>query len=121
MSRPTSHCTFSATVEVVDCQHGLHGNTIIIPATLQGPKPRPIPNLHFVEDIPVDIEYYNDNNELFLLGSVVICFGTISFHEQNTGFPTLSVKAFVLNVYVSIVPISKSIFPFPYSDFVVAL
>jgi hypothetical protein len=39
------------------------------------------------EDIPLLIGFYNENNDPFPLGSAVICFGTISFHEQTTGFP----------------------------------
>ncbi|KAN0070437.1 hypothetical protein V8E54_011306 [Elaphomyces granulatus] len=55
------------TVDIVDCQRILYGNTIILPATLQGPHQRSIPDLHFVEDIPVEIEYYNGNNDVFVL------------------------------------------------------
>ena len=121
MSKTTNHCSFAATVEIVDCQRVLYGNTIILPATLQGPHHRSIPDLHFMEDIPVEIEYYNGNNDVFVLGSVIICFGTISFQEQNTGCPTLTIKASALNVYVSVVRISKSTFPFSYSRSVDAL
>jgi hypothetical protein len=67
-------------------------------STLQGPQPRSIPDLHFAEDIPLLIEFYNENNDPFPLGSVVICLSTVSFHGQTTGFPLLSVQASGLNV-----------------------
>jgi hypothetical protein len=89
-------------MELMDMPRTLFGSTFTVPATLQGPLMKIFPGLHLVDDIPVEVEFYNEYKEVFFKGSVVLCFGTISFQEQQTSIPKLLVKAIRLNRYVAI-------------------
>jgi hypothetical protein len=100
--------------ELTDTPRTLQGITIDISAALQGPAMTSVPGLHFMDNIPVQIEYYNRNNESFERGFVSICFGLLSFQEQLPGIPKLCVKALNLNMYVTAITIPLK-YPFPYS------
>jgi hypothetical protein len=91
-------------VEVSDSPRVVYGSTISFPATLQGPAITSIRDLYIVESIPIEVEFYNDKDLLFEPTSVVFCNGTLSFKEHADGsIPTINVKAYHLNIYVSAV------------------
>jgi len=74
-------------------------STISFPATLQGPAITSIPDLHIVEFIPIEVEFYNDRDLLFEPTSVAFCNGTVSFREHADGsMPTINVRAYHLNI-----------------------
>jgi hypothetical protein len=104
-SKNTTHISFASTIEFSDNPRILSGNSIIISATLQGPRKDEIPGLDIVDFLPVDIEYYNEGNETFSRGLVAICIGTISFRDQTASSISLYVKASSINWYVFIVTI----------------
>ncbi|KAN0076136.1 hypothetical protein V8E54_006278 [Elaphomyces granulatus] len=104
-STTTTHCSFSAVLELIESPRTLYGLTIVIAATLQGPPETGVPDLRIEKDIPVNIEYYNKYNEIFKPGYVAICFGSISFQEKIADVPKLHVKASNLNMYVFTIPI----------------
>jgi hypothetical protein len=101
-SQNTNHCTFTAIVEISDSPSVVYGSTISFPASLQGPAITSIPDLHIVEFIPIEVEFYNDRDLLFEPTSVAFCNGTVSFREHADGsMPTINVRAYHLNMYVS--------------------
>jgi len=98
-SQNTNHCTFTAIVEISDSPSVVYGSTISFPASLQGPAITSIPDLHIVEFIPIEVEFYNDRDLLFEPTSVVFCSGTVSFKEHTDGsMPTINVRAYHLNI-----------------------
>ncbi|KAN0078861.1 hypothetical protein V8E54_005374 [Elaphomyces granulatus] len=100
MTSPNAnHCTFSAIVEVSDTPRLLYGSTISFPATLQGPPHTSIPDLHILEFIPIEIEYYGDKDLTFDPTSIVFCAGTVSSKEHVSGsMPTINITAYHLNI-----------------------
>ncbi|KAN0069257.1 hypothetical protein V8E54_012886 [Elaphomyces granulatus] len=105
-SKSTHHCSFSAIVELTDLARVVHGLSISILATLQGPPWSTVPDLKIISDIPLEIEFYNEAGEELTKESVAICFGTISFQDRSPGLPRLSVKASRLNPYISNITVS---------------
>lgn len=112
--KSTHHCSFSGIVELMDEPRVLRGASVVIPATLQGPPFRTIPNLQVVGDIPLEIEFYNESDEVLSKGSVAVCFGCICFKDQSPAVPMLSVRASKLSPYVfSPIPVP---YPAAYPD-----
>ncbi|KAN0069957.1 hypothetical protein V8E54_012263 [Elaphomyces granulatus] len=71
-----------------------------------------IPDLQIISDIPLEIEFYNESDELLTKGAVAICFGCVCFKDRSPAIPMLAVRASRLNLYVfSTSPISYSTYP----------
>ncbi|KAN0069961.1 hypothetical protein V8E54_012267 [Elaphomyces granulatus] len=92
-SKSTHHCSFSAVVEFMDAPRIQRGSTVLIPATLQGPAWTSIPDLQIISDIPLEIDFYNESDEILTKGSVAVCFGCVCFKDQSPAILKLSVRA----------------------------
>jgi hypothetical protein len=91
------------------------GSTVLIPATLQGPAWTSIPDLQIISDIPLEIDFYNESDEILTKGSVAVCFGCVCFKDQSPAILKLSVRASRLSPYVfSTIPVPYPAYPDPF-------
>jgi hypothetical protein len=80
--------------------------TSVLQIAVRGPPCSTIPNLQVIGDISLEIEYYNESDEVLIKGSVAVCFGCLCFKDQSPVIPMLSVRASKLSPYVfSTIPV----------------
>jgi hypothetical protein len=95
-----AHCNFSCIIQIVALNCLPRDINISCMATIQAPQPEIFPELIVLDDMPIEITYYNRTQESFYVHSVVICNGDLSVDESNDEDPKLSVRAHLLAPYV---------------------
>jgi hypothetical protein len=90
----TTHCRFSGIMEILNPPSNKNALNISFSATLQGPLYTSMSTLKTVDNILLQIDFYNAlKEEDFIQGAVIFCQGTLSVQESSSEDPKLNVKA----------------------------